>query len=538
MPPKPRSLKQQMDAHTAELRDRGWSWKDIAADYRVRFKLNPLRAFREAHRLTQAGVVRRWNERWPDDVLSERRLGAWEAWPSPSGNEPPLSGLERLARIYQCRAGDLVDGQDHGEHDQQSARPRAEPHRALLAPADVRTFLEDLPAHLPGSDQASPPAARLREREFGYLVAALTGWADQMKRRDLLAVIASAAAAAHASPLLAHLDEGELHRLALAAQTPARLDGQAVAHVEAILAHCIRQEDVLGPQAVLETALAQHHLVIRLLSGVSEEQLRRRLLSLLADISRFTGWLLFNSGDFAGADHYYGQARRAAHDADDDLMTSFVLAQWSHLATWSGDPRLGVEHALGALVWAQRGGSPVLAAYAHDVGARAYAGVLRREDTRNRSKDHARCRTAMSASATHLTDSTPDDPGRNLVYFFEPGMLILTRALCALDMRDSDHAIDAAHQAMTALGGAFPRNQAFGHLYLSRAHAQKRDIGQACADLAAAARLTGRNRSQRLVTATAQARQALSPWDRTDTVRTLDEQLRLYGLPAARSSRT
>jgi hypothetical protein len=109
-------------------------------------------------------------------------------------------------------------------------------------------------------------------------------------------------------------------------------------------------------------------------------------------------------------------------------------------------------------------------------------------------------------------------------------MLVLTRALCHLDMRDNDQAIAAAHHAMSAMGGAFPRNQAFGHLYLSRAHAQNRDIGQACADLAAAVRLTGRNRSQRLVAATTQARQALSPWDRTDAVLKLDEQLRLYGL--------
>jgi hypothetical protein len=82
----------------------------IAQDFQVRFKLNPLRAFREAHRLTQAGVVHRWNQHWPDDPLSERRLGAWEALPGLTGNEPPLAGLERLAKIYQCRAGDLVDG--------------------------------------------------------------------------------------------------------------------------------------------------------------------------------------------------------------------------------------------------------------------------------------------------------------------------------------------------------------------------------------------------------------------------------------------
>ncbi|GAA4179499.1 hypothetical protein GCM10022252_01080 [Streptosporangium oxazolinicum] len=543
MPPRPRSLKRQMDVLTTQMREHGATWSQIAADYQLRFKLNPLRGFREAHRYTQSKVVQLWNLRWPDDVLSERRLGAWEAWPSVTGNEPPISGLERLARIYQCRAGDLVHGEDHSRDDDRAGRRPAatdEPApRPVLTVTDIASFLGGLPTRSPGDEADRVLAvADLRGQEFGYLVAALTQWADGMKRRDLLAVIASAAATAHASPLLAHLDRDALERLTLASRAPSRVDGEVVGHVETILHHAIRQEDILGPQAVLETALAQHGLVRRLLTGTADEDLRHRLMSLLADISRFIGWLLFNSGDFAGAEHYYGQARRAAHEADDDLMSSYVLAQWSHLATWSGDPRLGVEHALGALAWAQRGGSPILIAYANDVGARAYAGVLRRENDKNRAKDRARCRAALSAARAGLDDSTEDDPGRNLTYFFGPAMLTLTRALCHLDMREPDSAIACAREAMTSIGTAFPRNLAFGHLYLSRAFAQKREIDQACAELARAAELAGRNRSPRLVAATADARQALSPWNHADPVVRLDERLRSYGLPAGRSSST
>lgn len=543
MPPRPHSLKQQMDALTAEMRRGGASWKQIAAHYQARYNLNPLRAFREAHRYTQAKVVRLWNERWPEEIISERRLGAWEAWPARTGNEPPLTGLEKLARLYHCRAGDLIDGEDHGhtddhagEHLAADLQPAA---RAGPGPGDIHHFLEGLPpTSAPGSDDTQPlAAARLREEEFGYLVAALIQWADRMKRRDLLTLIASAAAAAHTSPLLAHLNDEDLERLALVAAAPARIDHQTLGHIEAILKHAVRQEDVLGPQSVLETAFAQHHLIHRLLAGGSGEDLQRRLTRLLADISRFIGWLLFNAGDIAGAEHFYGQARRAAHDADDDLMTSYVLAQWSHLATWTGDPRHGIEHSLGALAWAKRAGSPALMSYANDVGARAYAGLLHRQNSRTRSKDHGRCRTAMSASRANLADSTAEDPGRDLVYFFKPNMLDLTRALCHLDMREPDQAITCAREAISSMGAAFPRNRAFSHLYLSRAYAQKHEIGQAGRELAEAARLTGHNRSERLITAAATARQALSPWGRTDTVVQLDEQLRHYGLPVGRSSR-
>lgn len=553
MPPKPRSVKQQMDRLTGQLREREMTWRQVAGEYRTRFNLNPLRAFREAHRYTQAKVVREWNQRWPDEPLNERRLGAWEAWPSPSGNEPPISGLERLARIYQCRAGDLVDGEDHGRTDQQTARRHpsdaALSPRTLLTPQHVRQLLQTLPAPPPRTTPAdaagqahSPVTARLHEQEFGHMVAVLTQWAGDMNRRDLLALIAAAAAAAHASPLVGHLDQDALERLARAAHNPARVDEATVEHVRAIMHHAIRQEDVLGPQAVLETVLAQHGLVRRLLNGNRDPRLQQRLLAQFADVSRFIGWLLFNAGDFGGAEHYYAQARRAAHDADDDLLTSYTLAQWSHLATWTGDPRLGVEHALGALAWAQRADSPILTAYAHDVGARAYAGVLRRERAgpraRSRTRDHGRCRSAMAASRTRLGDSTPGDPGHDLVYFFEPNMATLTGALCHLDLHEPEAAITAAREAITAMGGRYPRNQAFGHLYLSKAYAQQREIGQACAELVEVAKLIDRNRSHRLITVATEARRALSPWNRTDEILRLDEQLRAYGLPVGSTGRS
>lgn len=101
-----------------------------------------------------------------------------------------------------------------------------------------------------------------------------------------------------------------------------RADPAVAAHVEAVLDHCMRQEDALGPQVVLDTVLAQQRLVTTLLAGTSGA-LRARLLSLLANICRFTGWVLYNLNDYAGAGYYYGQARTAAHEADDD-----ACARW------------------------------------------------------------------------------------------------------------------------------------------------------------------------------------------------------------------
>jgi hypothetical protein len=50
-------------------------------------------------------------------------------------------------------------------------------------------------------------------------------------------------------------------------------------------------------------------------------------------------------------------------------VCSHVLASWSHLATWRGDPRHGLEYALAAQRWSRRTGDPLLSAYAHGLEA-------------------------------------------------------------------------------------------------------------------------------------------------------------------------
>jgi len=232
-----------------------------------------------------------------------------------------------------------------------AARASGRPVTRAAGPAgEIAAIL----AALPGDGQRGLGA--LRDQEYDHLVQALAHWAADMKRRDVLAILGAAATAACASPLLDRLSPDEVQRMTAAAAGTRRADPAVAAHAEAVLDHCMRQEDALGPQVVLDTVLAQQRLVTSLLAGASGG-VHARLLPLLANICRFTGWVLYNLNDYDGAGYYYGQARAAAHEADDDAMCAMVLANWSQLATWAGDPRLGVEHALGAVAWGQRAGS-------------------------------------------------------------------------------------------------------------------------------------------------------------------------------------
>src|SRR5690349_18617576 len=67
------------------------------------------------------------------------------------------------------------------------------------------------------------------------------------------------------------------------------------------------------------------------------------------------------------------RARAAAHQAQNTELGAFVLCNMSHLASWRGQARIGIDHALAAQGWAIQTDDARLQAYAFDVGARALA---------------------------------------------------------------------------------------------------------------------------------------------------------------------
>jgi hypothetical protein len=106
-------LREQL-ALAESLRADGRTWSDVAAALRTRYGLNARIAMRLAHGWTQAEAAQAWNHRWPDEPKTFKNISYWENWPSPTGHMPSLLVLDRLARIYECHAADLIAG--WGEH--------------------------------------------------------------------------------------------------------------------------------------------------------------------------------------------------------------------------------------------------------------------------------------------------------------------------------------------------------------------------------------------------------------------------------------
>lgn len=340
-----------------------------------------------------------------------------------------------------------------------------------------------------------------------------------MKRRDILQWLSSAAAAAAAAPVLEGLDQGEQARVAQAFATPSRVDETVIGHIEAVLWRCMRQDDALGPQAALDTTLAQRNLVRGLLPE-APDVFRGQLLSLYANLSRFAGWLSFDLGNYDAAGHYYETARGSAHEAHNTELGALVLCNLSHLATWRKQPRTGIDHALAAIGWANQTDDARLQAYAHDVAARAYA-----MDHQGHATHHAieQARTGLAVA---------DDRTDTYAYFFGAGLLASTESVCHRQLGQAGKAVEAAERALVEIDRSFVRNLALTTLDLGICHLRREepDIDRAAVAIAEAARLASQNRSVRLVGRIQWGWRELQPWHDTAAAKSLRDQMLLYGI--------
>lgn len=531
-----RSQKQQRDELARSLRAEGKSWVDMATVLRQRYRVNARVALRYAHGWSQRRAANEWNRRWPDEPKTLKTFSYWELWPGSTGHAPSFDNLGKLAQLYECAVSDLLaDLSDYRHLDttvdtQTSKRPTHKltnteltlPNNAaawatasgLQLPDNFATLLVRYLGSLAPSDHNASATPRDRDRAFNQLVQFLTSWAHTMKRRELLRTLGWAAAAA--STFYA-IDIEEQQRIASALSKPSRVDTATIEHIETVLWRCQRQDDALGPQAALDTVLAQRNLA-RVLVRECPAPLRPRMLSVLSNASRHAGWLSFDLNDFDSARYYYEDARALAHEAENIELGAFVLCNMSHLATWQRQPRIGIDHAVAAGEWAKRTDGVSLRAYAADVAARAYAADGQSEA----------CLAALDAAAAALTMVGDQQPG--YVYFYGEGLHTMTRCLCHLELHQPQRAVIYAQQALQTLDRSYARNIALATVHLGVAYTLSNEVDEAAWLLGDAGEIAACNSSVRLIGQVQQARAGVQPWQDTAAVRTLDERLTSYGL--------
>ncbi|MGH3888945.1 MAG: hypothetical protein ACRDSZ_20715 [Pseudonocardiaceae bacterium] len=341
----------------------------------------------------------------------------------------------------------------------------------------------------------------------------LREWASAMDRREHLRLLGWMAAAVAASPILS-LNSDEQERVAKVVAAPGRVDAQVIDHIEGMLQYCKRQEDALGPRAVLYTVLAQRELVNSLL-GECPDELRPRLLSVYSSMSTSVAIYCFDLDDAASAMRYCDQARGAAQEARNIELAIYALCMMSHFASRQGKAHAGIDFAAAAQNFASQTDDVLLQVCIAERFASAY-GI---------DGQYKESMTAFDRALSGLTVPDSRRSPASPVYWFNEGLIASRQGECLLRLGKPAEAVVSAQQALQLFDHSFVRDFAFCTLHLGTARLLSGDIEEAARVIGEGAMLAARVRSVRLTREVRVARGRMEPWKDTQAVRELDERL-------------
>ncbi|MGH8744565.1 MAG: hypothetical protein ACREUY_09845, partial [Burkholderiales bacterium] len=285
-----------------------------------------------------------------------------------------------------------------------------------------------------------------------------------------------------------------------------------------------RQEDALGPQAVLYTVLAQRELVNSLL-GECLDELRPRLLSVYSSMSTSVATYFFDLDDAASAMHYFEQARESAQEARNTELAIYALCNMSYFASWHGKAHAGIDFAAAAQSLAGKTDDVLLQAYAAERVASAYGF----------DGQHMECMTAFDQALAGLAVPAGQKSPESPVYWVNEGFIASKQSECLLRLGNPVEAAISAQRALQLVDTSFTHGLAYCTLRLGTARLLSGDIEEAAQVIGEGGMLAARIRSTRLTKEVRVARSRMEPWRETQVVRELDERLVGVGF-GARSS--
>lgn len=302
MPRKYRSRRARLAALSASLRAQGWTWTEIGHRIAREENVNTRVAMRLAHGMTQVDVAGEWNALFPAAAdsagMGDKRISYWESWPI-GGYEPSLKSLKRLARIYQCGVGDLMDDGDFTYLDGNARHARS---------ATAVAIREATGHQAPGStgDRVTfSPVGLASEDE------------DDMQRRVFLAGLAPVGAAGLGVAL-----EGTRHTVGLAlTERHATTDIEEWREIAQEYGHTYR---TTAPSELIKTLLVDIWGLRGAMERYRDEGTASQLRAIGAMLSTFTAQTVADLGHVRESRRWWRTARRAADESGDRYTMVWV----------------------------------------------------------------------------------------------------------------------------------------------------------------------------------------------------------------------
>lgn len=226
--------------------------------------------------------------------------------------------------------------------------------------------------------------------------------------------------------------------------------------------------------------LVAHARAADTLFGAVRKSERKALARSIAEAYQLAGWMCFDQGRPTRAEQVLGLSRDWVQRANDHALAAYVLGpNLSFVATYGGDPALGMERAHGSIGWARRSGNRRLTAFTMAIGARAHA----------RLHEPRLCLDLLGQAEAELDRHVPDENDGGWLSVFDHAALQGHRGSCLLDLGRPAEAVEQLARQDRGTGGQFVRNRLIWHLDRVDALLDLSEIDQACADLIGAAAL-------------------------------------------------
>jgi hypothetical protein len=272
----------------------------------------------------------------------------------------------------------------------------------------------------------------------------------------------------------------------------------------------------IGSKRIVEIGKAYCNDLFELLRTRSySDSVGKQLFALAANITSFTGWLLFDAGNDREAQRFLRMALRAARHADDDIAASTVFAfmaiQKYNLCEW--DDALMLATAARRLV--SRFNCPHVVASLLTRQARALAGM----------GDIGGCYSLLEQSFEWYERGRGDDHPP-YIDWVNPGELHGQAVGCAAILGDVKRADQELRLAKDHYGTSAFRSSSLHTLRLALGYAQVGEVEQACAVASIALDIGSQVRSYRFDEVKGDLAHVLRPYSSSRHVKELTEQHR------------
>ncbi|WP_438828763.1 hypothetical protein [Streptomyces klenkii] len=303
----------------------------------------------------------------------------------------------------------------------------------------------------------------------------------------------------------------------LAVATGPRLSPSTLRALHSSIEDYWRRDDEHGGEVLRPAVVGQLRYVVELIKDAADDQYRRGLYGIAAELARLTGWTYFDARQYSQARTYFTEALQLAKAVDDRRFMANVLACMSLQATYEDRPADAVALSTAAQDAARgHGGTPRVMSMLSMREAFAHASL----------NNHAATHAALAEAHRQFEQISSGDPDPAWVTYFDEPKLIVDTGIAHGRLGDARTAEPLIADALQREDARNQRGRAFHAYWLAATQLQRGNVDQACSTAALALETAASVGSERVMGHLRDFQEQLTPYSRQPEAAAFQTRLR------------